>query len=935
MNKPKAHRAHYIPNSHLDREWTLDFQHTRELTVQFIDSLLDILEKVPDYQFLMDSQTVPLEDYLQIRPEKEAVIRQYVQAKRLHIGPWYSAPDMNTISGESITRNLLVGHRMAADFGQVMKVGYTPFGFVHISQLPQIYEQFGIDTCFFYRGIPQLDGSEFIWEGPDGTRILSSRLSKQSRYNYFWNVWRQGLYHDQEARLDRCYDWRTGQLPFKMCDEEMRFDHGTILKARRQLDPAIVKEELRALFAREKEMFRTHEISFMHGFDTSAPELLEDEVLRLCQNLTEKDEELFYSSMPQYADALKEALVGVDLPVYRGEMKYPEIKPNGFHQTFVNIISTRSRQKIFTTKVENLLLRNTEPFAALATTLGAEWPKPYLDFAWREFLKCHPHDTIGGCCIDAIEEDTMHRLRQTQSISRCLLKSSLGRIQSVIDTSSLQSEDILITLFNPSPFSRSEVVTCYVDIPRELNLDSFVIVDATGHEVSFTATRTGNHGKIYRDVQDLAFFSNSDEYELALDGKDIPALGYATFALRQGVSTPAQGSMISSNNEMENDYLKVAIQPNGSLTITNKETGKSYTDFHVFEDVGEAGHPWMHMHVKQDMRVTSEDCNAIIRVVADTPLKASYEVKLTMMVPATSLYDLDKRYCALSEEDSWRSDERVALEICSTFTLTRDARSLDVATTVNNQAKNHRLRVTFPTGLNATSSFADNPYEVIERQIKRDATHPLYGMTDLDYPFLKFVDLHDADNGFAFIGMGLKEYEVLDDAKRTLGITLIRAVENWLCTTNVWDRVPGDMMQCLGENHYQYRLYFHAGDWKQSDLQCQAEALNYPLISCLAGVEKGGSLPLRQSFIEIDNLLITLSAMKQAEDGNGIIVRLYNPTDDEQSGTLTTLPAVKSAVYTNMNEEKQADARFGANHIELSLPPKKVQTLLLDMALEL
>ena len=59
---------HVICNSHLDREWTEDFQFTRMLTVKFLDSLLAIMAQVPEYQFLLDSQTVPLEDYLEIRP---------------------------------------------------------------------------------------------------------------------------------------------------------------------------------------------------------------------------------------------------------------------------------------------------------------------------------------------------------------------------------------------------------------------------------------------------------------------------------------------------------------------------------------------------------------------------------------------------------------------------------------------------------------------------------------------------------------------------------------------------------------------------------------------------------------------------------------------------------------------------------------------------
>ena len=82
-NKTKIINLHFIPNTHLDREWTMDFQHTRELTVEFMDNLIQIMKKIPQYHFLLDSQTVPLEDYLEIRPENEPAIKKFIREGRL------------------------------------------------------------------------------------------------------------------------------------------------------------------------------------------------------------------------------------------------------------------------------------------------------------------------------------------------------------------------------------------------------------------------------------------------------------------------------------------------------------------------------------------------------------------------------------------------------------------------------------------------------------------------------------------------------------------------------------------------------------------------------------------------------------------------------------------------------------------------------------
>jgi len=599
-------RAHYIPNSHLDREWTMDFQHTRLLTVAFIDHLLEMLDTIPAYEFLMDSQTLPLEDYLEIRPEERGRIARHVAGGRLHIGPWYSAPDMNMILGESIVRNLLLGHREAAGFGKVMKTGYTPFGFVHISQLPQIYRGFGIDTCFFYRGISKtlVPRSEFFWEAPDGSRVFASRMSDMPRYNYYMNIWRRGLYSDQPGRLARVCNWGDGQQPFKICDGETRYDQGTILKRRFRMDRDEIKRQFDALIGRERGTFGTPELALMHGFDTSAPNRIEDDVLRVCMEHAGEGVELFYSSLPAYAEAMKAAVNPGALPVMRGEMKYPEVKPDGFCQTFINVVSTRPRQKQLATRAELRLVRQAEPFAAVADALGVAWPAPFFDRAWRHLLKCHAHDTIAGCAIDRVEEDAMYHLTQADSLALGLLKDSLGAIQARIDTGDAGADDVLVTVFNPSPFPRSESVSCFVDIPPEIEGD-LCLKDAAGNPVPVQMRKTGNRGKIYRDPQDLALYLDAQEAEIIFEAQDMPALGCAVFRLHPGTPATAKSSLHAAPDCLENEFLKVEIHGNGSLWLTDKTTGHVFEGLHVFEDVGEAGHPWMHRKVKRDVPSTT------------------------------------------------------------------------------------------------------------------------------------------------------------------------------------------------------------------------------------------------------------------------------------------------------------------------------------------
>ncbi len=85
--------VHVICNTHWDRAWVYPFQETRLLLLEFMDDLLNLLETDPEFHsFLLDSQTIAVEDYLELRPEKEEQIIKFVTEGRLIIGPWYTLP---------------------------------------------------------------------------------------------------------------------------------------------------------------------------------------------------------------------------------------------------------------------------------------------------------------------------------------------------------------------------------------------------------------------------------------------------------------------------------------------------------------------------------------------------------------------------------------------------------------------------------------------------------------------------------------------------------------------------------------------------------------------------------------------------------------------------------------------------------------------------
>ncbi len=169
-----------ISHTHWDREWYFTFEQFRIKLIDLIDNLLDILANDPSYIFHLDAQTVVLEDYLEIKPYQRVHLEKYIKSGNIIVGPWYVQNDFYLSSAEATVRNLLIGMKIAEDFGKCAKIGYTPDQFGLPGQLPQIFNDFGLKSHIFGRGyakyengrkIPQ--SAEFIWQSPDGSEVFS------------------------------------------------------------------------------------------------------------------------------------------------------------------------------------------------------------------------------------------------------------------------------------------------------------------------------------------------------------------------------------------------------------------------------------------------------------------------------------------------------------------------------------------------------------------------------------------------------------------------------------------------------------------------------------------------------------------------------------------------------------------------------------------
>src|SRR6266540_13869 len=165
-----------VPHTHWDREWYLPFEGFRHRLIPVMDELLDLLDRGYPH-FHLDDQTALIDDYLEIRPEREQDIRRHAEAGRISVGPWLTLVDEFLVSGETILRSLELGLARARELGGGDLVGYLPDQFGHVGQMPQILRTAGIDNAVVWRGVPAaIDRTVFRWEAPDGSEVLAEYL---------------------------------------------------------------------------------------------------------------------------------------------------------------------------------------------------------------------------------------------------------------------------------------------------------------------------------------------------------------------------------------------------------------------------------------------------------------------------------------------------------------------------------------------------------------------------------------------------------------------------------------------------------------------------------------------------------------------------------------------------------------------------------------
>lgn len=876
MGNP-PYQATLVSHTHWDRAWYCTFQEYRIRLVRLVDRLLRLLDEQPDFRvFMLDGQMSVLEDYLEVRPDRAAVLQAHCRAGRIQVGPWYVLADEFLVSPESLVRNLMVGRKLGEPYGGVIPIGYVPDGFGHIAQLPQILRGFGIDNAFFWRGMGAEGdrlGTEFEWRAPDGSCVTA--ILMPWGYHNVTNLG-YGIHWGDVSQM--VFDWDLAQQ-----------------KIERAIDKL-------------KPMTNTRTLLLMNGIDHAEAEPRIPEVIRRA-NTALDGVEIHHGTLAEHLERVRAA--GVDLPRFEGEFRWGR-----YSEILQGVYSTRIHLKQENHATETLLERYMEPLAALAWLAGGDVPEgtPALTWqAWHWLLLNHPHDDMYGSGIDEVHHEMLYRFSQARQIAGALVRDSLREVARQADMTVQTGTPVIA--FNPLGWDRAEVAEALIEFEfDDPHAGDFQLVTGAGEVVPHQVVEDGE--RFWMEV----LKPNRKRCVRVLVPVAVPALGYTTlYAQPASESPPPATDLVIGERGAENAYMALAIEADGGLTITDKTTGHVYGGQHHFADVEDAGDEYTFCPLPEHSRtITTAGRPAQVERVEAGPCRAAFRVTWTLDVPE-----------GLAEDRRRRSAHTVPLPITATIMLYAGQPGVFISTEIDNPARDHKLTVNFPTGLRVAQAHVDQAWMVAARDL---ALPPSEGWVEDPTPLMHqraFTDLSDGRRGLAILNRGLPSVEVAEDG--TIALTLLRSV-GWISRDDLWVRriaagplVPTPGAQCIGPQRYEYAILPHAGDWQN----VYPAAVNYnaalhvrradthpglvlremnitrddPALVKAVPWPRGGHLPDTFSLLRIESPALVLSAARRSERDT-LIVRCYNITRGPVESAITCGLPLAEAYRTNLAEER-------------------------------
>ncbi|HEX6880154.1 MAG TPA: glycoside hydrolase family 38 C-terminal domain-containing protein, partial [Terriglobales bacterium] len=535
-----------------------------------------------------------------------------------------------------------------------------------------------------------------------------------------------------------------------------------------------------------------------------------------------------------------------------------------------------------------VLILNAEKLAAIDTLFGGSYPKAEFETAWKNILFNQFHDILPGSGIHINYVDAAKKYDVSDRISRDISNKALEDV-----AANVKADGPSVLVFNPLPWPRSDVVEAEVQFPTPVR--GVIGTDGKGQSASLVVLSNDKSSGLVR---------------VRIFLRDLPAMGYEVIKLRE--EPPDSGTFFpqlkASLTSLENEYLRATIDPHTGC-ITSLFDKRSNTES-LAPAVQSEGSP---------ANLNGKPCGNLLQTFVDKPKEwDAWNIDADFTKQHADLMQADS--VKLVENTPLRAVVRVEKHAANSkfvqdITMYPGVPRLDVKMTADWNEKHVLLKVAFPVSVTSEKTTFEIPYGSIERPTTRRSPEE---QAKFEVPALRWADLSDAKHGLSLLNDSKYGYDAKDNVLR---LSLLRAP--------TWPDPHADE----GHHEFTYSLYPHGGDWKQALTVRQGYELNYPLMA-VAMQAHAGTLPAERSFVSstADNVIIT--AVKQAEDDQSVIIRFYEWAGKAGNVGIRLPKAAKAAYDVNLLEKSEQPLTLSANGSEVTVPtkPYEIRTVRVEFA---
>ena len=562
-----------------------------------------------------------------------------------------------------------------------------------------------------------------------------------------------------------------------------------------------------------------------------------------------------------------------------GKVAIPTWKDEMYFEYHRGVMTTQANHKRNMRVAEEEAL-NAEKFASLAWLDGKPYPGAELTEAWKKITFNQFHDLAAGSGIGVIYKEAQKDYDQVRWATNEVAGGSMKTVAAHVDTQ-VKDGAVPVMVFNPLGWKRSGVVEVSVQMPGR-PIHGVAVMDAQGKMLKF---------------ETVSFDRDTNTFKLKVEAKDVPAMGYTVLHVQAAgmgeMPEKVNAATTTTSTTMENAALKVVVDPaTGCITsLYDKKAGFEAiakggcgNELETYKDTPKDYDAWNIDPGTLDGTMTPISAVDSVKLAEDTPLRAVVRVTRT-----------------------WQSSKFV-----QDIVLYADADTVDVENDIDWHEAHVLLKAAFPLAASSSEATYEIPYGTIERATTRNNS---WEKARFEVPAMRWADLGDGQHGFSLINESKYGY---DGVGNVLRLTLLRSP--------TWPDPDADR----GHHHFGYALYPHAGDWKQALSERKGYEYNYKLDAMQVEAHTG-ALPAEHSFVSVAPENVVLTAVKKAEDANGLIFRVFEWAGKEGEVTFTVPPGAVAATETNLMEKPVGGALAVAGDVvKAMIHPYEILTVRVD-----